>query len=286
MTFNVKLGTAIVAAAGYLVLAGAAEAQTRPNFNGIYGGGFSELKSATCGEKVNGFAQGENDRYREGTGGLAAGNKGAAGWITFEQDCAPQRRGRVSKPMYKPQYWESIRMHDMYANAGGKYEEYADPQWQNYPVGVPRLGPPNQVVQVGEQMFFLYEQQNQFRSVPTDCREHDPVLKFDQAPNGISVGCWEGDTLVVTTMGFSDVTWLDFPGYIHSNEMVVVERLRLDGDNLVYDVTVKDPVYFLEDWKFDTARLPRSKDPRVQLLPDVPYIDRSLGKLTDPLYRG
>ncbi|MET0745438.1 MAG: hypothetical protein ABWY78_18850, partial [Microvirga sp.] len=128
-------------------------AQARPDFNGIYGGGgITSLKATTCGEKVDGFAQGANDRYKAGAvGGAAEGNKGAAGWITFEQDCGPQHRGRVSKPMYKPQYWELVRMHDNYANAGGKYEQYADPQWQNYPLGVPRVGPPNQIVQLGDQ---------------------------------------------------------------------------------------------------------------------------------------
>ncbi|MEJ1160574.1 hypothetical protein [Prosthecomicrobium sp. N25] len=288
MTFRASLGTALLGGALLAATALAAQAQTRPNFNGIYGGaGVADLKAATCGEKVDGFAQSNNDRYKSGAvGGVAEGNKGAAGWITFEQDCGPQHRGRVSKPLYKPQYWEKVRMHDNYANAGGKYEEYADPQWKNYPLGVPRIGPPNQIVQVGDNMFFLYENQNTFRSIPTDCREHDPVLKYDQSPNGLAVGCWEGDTLVITTMGFTDVTWLDWPGYIHSNEMVVIEKLKLDGETLLYDVTVQDPVYFMQDWVWDTAKLARNKNPKAQLMQDVPYIDRSLGKLTDPNYRG
>ena len=237
-------------------------------------------KSALCGQKVDAFDNDKQERF------AANDAKGGAKWITFEQDCGVQHRGRVSKPEYKPQYWEEVRKADYYANAGGEFEKYADPQWKNIPLGVPRLGPPNQIVQTGDQMFFLHENQNQFRSIPTDCREHDPVLKYDQTVNGLSVGCWEGDTLTVTSMGFTDQTWLDWPGYFHSNEMVVIEKFKRNGDQLTYDVTIEDPVMFLRPWKNETIRLNVNKTPGAQLMQDVPYIDRSLGKLSDPNYRG
>ena len=278
-----RLSAAVVATAIGAFAASASYAQAptaRPDFNGIWGAGIGVLKAATCGEKVDGFNNEAVDRFATNDA------KGGAKWIAFEQDCGVQRRGRVSKPMYKPQWWDKVRKSDYYANAGGDYIEFADPQWAGLPLGMPRLGPPNQIVQLGDQMFFLYENQNQFRSVPTDCREHDPVLKYDQTVNGLSVGCWDGQTLVVTSMGFTDQTWLDWPGYIHSNEMVIVERLRRDGDVLTYEVTVDDPVMFLEPWKMDTIRLNINKTPGAQLMQDVPYIDRSLGKLADPAYRG
>jgi hypothetical protein len=188
--------------------------------------------------------------------------------------------------MYKPQYWEKVRLHDYYANAGGQWLEYADPEWLNLPRGVPRIGPPNKIVQTANEVIFLYENQNQFRVVPTDCREHDPVLKYDQSFNGLAVGCWEGDTLVVTSMGFTDRTWLHWSGYIHSNEMTVIERLRRQGDTLIYQATVEDPVMFMEPWKMDEVRLNLNKNPGAQLMQDVPYNDKSLGNLVDPNYRG
>lgn len=141
-------------------------------------------------------------------------------------------------------------------------------------------------MQTADEVVFLYENQNQFRVIPTDCREHDPVLKYDQTFNGLGVGCWEGDTLVVTSMGFTDRTWLHWSGYYHSNEMVVTERFRRQGDTLVYDVTVDDPVMFLEPWKMDTLRRELNKTPGAQLMQDVPYNDHSLGNLADPNYRG
>jgi hypothetical protein len=112
------------------------------------------------------------------------------------------------------------------------------------------------------------------------------VLKFDQTFYGLAVGCWEGDTLVVTSMGFTDLTWLDWPGYFHSAEMKVIERFRRQGDTLLYTATIDDPVMFLEPWVMPTRRLNLNKTPGVQLMQDIPYQDRSLGKLTDPEYRG
>jgi hypothetical protein len=280
---TVGLAAAILAALPFAAGAQAPTAPKRPDFNGIWMPGAAPPpapRSSICAKSVDAFANDAVDRFN------ANNVKGAGKWITFEQDCGIQRRGRVSKPLYKPAYWEEVRKRDLLANAGGEHEQYADPQWLNIPVGVPRLGPPNQIAQIGEQMFFLYENQNQFRSVPTDCREHDPVLKYDQTVNGQAVGCWEGETLVVTSMGFTDQTWLDWPGYMHSNEMTVIERFRRDGDVLIYQVTVDDPVMFLQPWTQPPARLTLNKTPGAQLMQDVPYIDRSLGKLADPNYRG
>ena len=80
--------------------------------------------------------------------------------------------------------------------------------------------------------------------------------------NGLAVGCWEGDTLVVTSMGFTDRTWLHWSGYIHSNEMTVIERLRRQGDTLIYQATVEDPVMFLQPWTMDDGPSEPEQEPR------------------------
>ena len=270
---------AMVAASAALLPTSPSAQNTRPDLNGIWGGGVAKLTPTTCKKELDAFPQ-KSERF------TAGGAKGGLQWITFEQDCSIQNRGRINKPQYKPQYWEQVRLRDYYANAGGKWMEYADPEWLNLPRGVPRLGPPNKIVQSADEVIFLYENQNQFRAIPTDCREHDPVLKYDQSFNGLAVGCWEGDTLVVTSMGFTDKTWLHWSGYYHSNEMVVTERLRREGDTLIYQTTVDDPVMFLEPWTMDAIRLNLNKTPGLQLMQDVPYNDKSLGNLTDPNYRG
>lgn len=277
-----RLKVAALAAVASMMLPAALSAQDKkPDFSGIWGAAIdsSQLK-ASCGEKeIDAFAR-ENER---------SSHQGAAGtkrWITFEQDCAIRNRGQVNKPLYKPELWEKVRLSDYNANAGGDLVEYADPEWQNLPRGVPRIGPPNKVVQTPDEIILLYEHRNTFRAVPTDCRAHDPVLSFDQSVNGHAVGCWDGDTLVVTSLGFSDRTWLHWSGYFHSTEMKVIEKFRLDGETLVYDVTVEDPTVFLEPWVMDTRKLKKNTTPGAFLMEDLPYDDRSLGALVDPQYRG
>jgi hypothetical protein len=63
--------------------------------------------------------------------------------------------------------------------------------------------------------------------------------------SGDSIGKWEGDTLVVDTIGFNDKTWLDSGGLPHSEALHVVERIRrVDHDTLVDDVTIEDPMAY------------------------------------------
>jgi hypothetical protein len=58
---------------------------------------------------------------------------------------------------------------------------------------------------------------------------------------GYSVGRWEGDTLVVDTIGFNDRTWLDVPGHPHSDAMRVTERYRRrDVGHLDVEITIDD----------------------------------------------
>src|SRR5262245_37643758 len=120
----------------------------RPDLNGIWGGGIAQLTANTCKQTVDAFPAGSQNAERFSAGGAKGGLK----WITFEQDCSIQNRGRVNKPQYKPQYWERVRMSDYYANAGGEFLEYADPEWLNLPRGVPRLGPPNKIVQTANEI--------------------------------------------------------------------------------------------------------------------------------------
>jgi hypothetical protein len=61
---------------------------------------------------------------------------------------------------------------------------------------------------------------------------------------GDSVGRWDGDTLVVDTIGFNDRTWLNDAGAPHSPGLHVIERYRLlPGRNyLELQVTAIDPL--------------------------------------------
>jgi uncharacterized protein DUF3471 len=62
---------------------------------------------------------------------------------------------------------------------------------------------------------------------------------------GYSVGRWEGDTLVVTTAGFNDRTWLDFSGHPHSEALRTTERFhRRDFGHMDFEMTLEDPKTF------------------------------------------
>lgn len=83
---------------------------------------------------------------------------------------------------------------------------------------------PFKIVQTPGLILMLAEEDNNFRQVFTDGRKHPP----DPQPSwlGYSVGRWEGDTLVVETIGLNDRGRLDALGHKHSEALRVTERFR------------------------------------------------------------
>lgn len=105
---------------------------------------------------------------------------------------------------------------------------------------------PIQFVQTDTHFVFLYEQNSWFHAINLDGNEHYTGVP---AWFGHTVAKWEGDTLVLTTSKFNGKTRLDTVGHPHSNELVVTERLtRRDANNLDYEVTINDPVYYSKPW--------------------------------------
>jgi hypothetical protein len=255
----------------------------QPDLSGIWGGNIVQGATSVvdaCKTQVDAFARQDGARYNY------QGRTGSQLWVTFEQDCGVGHRGKVDKPLYKPAYWQNVRLHDYYADTGGEWSDYTDPDWHAID-GVPRMGAPNKIVQTPTEVIFLYQTANLFRVIPTDCRQWDPVMQYDQTTMGLAVGCFLDDgTLVVKSTGFTDGTWLDWNGYIHSNEMTVTETFKRTGDKLAYNVMVEDPVYFMEPWNMGQKVLALQTNPEAQLLQDVPFVDRTLGNLVDPQYRG
>ena len=69
---------------------------------------------------------------------------------------------------------------------------------------------------------------------------------------GMSVGHWEGNTLVVETIGLDNRAWLDTFGFPKSDQSRVVERYTLtDPETLELEQTLYDPVYYTEPWISD-----------------------------------
>jgi hypothetical protein len=122
-----------------------------------------------------------------------------------------------------------------------------DPEANCLPTGVPRIAPyPWRVVQSppygkAEVLYFLFEGNiHSFRQIFMDGREHpeDP----DPTWYGHSIGRWDGDTLVVDTVGFNDLFWFDFLGHPHTEQLRTVERYtRTSFGTLENITTVIDP---------------------------------------------
>jgi hypothetical protein len=120
-----------------------------------------------------------------------------------------------------------------------------DPEALCLPTGVPRQAPyPWRSVQTPTHMFFLYEGNiHSYRQIFMDGRKHPE----DPNPTwyGDSTAKWEGDTLVVDTIGMNDKFWFDFAGHPHTEKLHVIERYsRPDFDTLLYDVTIDDPAAY------------------------------------------
>ena len=127
---------------------------------------------------------------------------------------------------------------------------HEEPDANCLPQGVPKIDAapaPWRIVQTPGIVFIIYEAFTQWRQIFTDGRE----IPKDPNPTwfGYSVGKWEGDTLVVDTIGFNGKIWLDQEGHPSTDAMHVTERFRRkDFGHLELRVTVDDPKAYTKPW--------------------------------------
>jgi hypothetical protein len=117
------------------------------------------------------------------------------------------------------------------------------------PPGVPRIMDipyPWEVVQARDRIVIIFEV-GVVRQIFTDGRGHPKDLEPTYMGN--SIGKWEGDTLVIDTVGLNDKTWLDANGLPHSDALHVVERFRrVNHDTMRADITIDDPKAYTKPW--------------------------------------
>jgi hypothetical protein len=124
-----------------------------------------------------------------------------------------------------------------------------DPVDQCFPPGIPRLyyHPfPMEILQVPGRVVMVFEYDHFVRFIYTDGRKHPDDLVSTWM--GDAIGHWEGDTLVVDTIGFNDKTWMDRLGHPHSEDLHLVERFHRDNDKLIDDITIDDPKAYTKSW--------------------------------------
>jgi hypothetical protein len=150
-----------------------------------------------------------------------------------------------SNPAYLPM---AQKLYDERRASGGK----GDPEKACLPNGVVRIEPqPYKIVQTPKLVVMLSEGNvHSYRRFFLDGRPRN----LDVEPNtwnGNSLGHWEGDTLVVDTLGFNDKSWLDGTGKPHSEALHVIERYRRpDLGHLEIAYTLEDPEAFSMPYTF------------------------------------
>jgi hypothetical protein len=177
---------------------------------------------------------------------------------------------RPGPPQYRPEF--EARVADLNAR---QVEE--DPVLRCIAPGVPRIGPPDKIVQRAGEVAFLYEDVSGsfFRVVPTDGRPHP--TNNEPSYLGDAVGRWDGDTLVIETVNFNGLAWLTDNGAFSTTDLRVVERLRRTADTLEWEATAYDSV-LAEPWTAP-KRVARLTD--IEIVESPPCIDRSLEHMVD-----
>jgi hypothetical protein len=162
------------------------------------------------------------------------------------------------------------------ANKPGKGPRQAPPAFGNDPLG--DANPPGllrtlvyfrpiDIIQLPDRIVQLFEYAHFWRTIWTDGR----AVPEDPGPYwyGYSVGKWEGDSLVVQTVGLDARAWMDEWGTPFSEDTKLTERWRkVDANTMQLTITVNDPRTFTKPWTSDvrTLKLQPKGSPNGELL--------------------
>ena len=189
----------------------------------------------------------------------------AAAWDVQDHGArlgVPAGQGVVEGNEIPYQPWALARKRENFEN-----RHTADPETKCFMPGVPRITYmpfPFKILQTPGYVAILYEYSHVTRHIYTDGSAHlkGPIEWW----LGDSRGRWEGDTLVVDVVHFTDQTWFDRAGNFHSEALHVVERYTPTGpDHMLYEVTIEDPKVFTRPWKM-TMPIYRRQETNAQLL--------------------
>jgi hypothetical protein len=187
---------------------------------------------------------------------------------------APAARQAPDKPRYLPQF--AAKVEDL-----RKRQQKEDGVLRCQPPGVPRIGPPDKIVQTVREVVFLYEDVSGpfFRIVPL----RPGVKRADDSETylGDATGRWEGDTLVVETSNFNELTWLTDDGAFHSPKLKVTEWLTRTGNEIEYRSRVDDPAVLAEPWQPRPRRMVLTD---IEMAEPAPCVEQDLSQMVDDTF--
>jgi hypothetical protein len=189
--------------------------------------------------------------WEEANGGTGVGGSGRDPAAPVALSSNDRPAGREGAP-YQP--WAAKKVLEAYNRRG-----IDDPTSRCLPAGIPRtvtLGLfPQQFVQTPTQIIMLYEYMNVFRVIPFASKHADDIIP---SYLGSAIARWEGDTLVVDSIGYNDQTWLAGTGTFHTEALHTVERFtRVDKDRINYEITMEDPNVLTKPWTLQSSLMLR-----------------------------
>jgi hypothetical protein len=149
-----------------------------------------------------------------------------------------------------------------------KLDQIDSPSYKCLPYGPTRglqSTNPYQIIQTPDLIAIITEHID-YRLIYMDGRKHpEDILDYPEWM-GHSIGRWDGDTLVVDTIGMREETWLDTSGFEHSAKLHITERFEKTGaDALRLSVTIEDPEFYTKPWTYVRNVRRMAKD--VRLMP-------------------
>jgi hypothetical protein len=119
-----------------------------------------------------------------------------------------------------------------------------------FPTGVPRIYVhpfPMEIIQIPGRVVQLFEFNHFIRQIYTN-GPHEHAKDLDPTWMGDSVGWWEGDTLVIDSVGFNEKQWA-VGAYPNTSQLHLTERIsRPNLRSLTYELTVDDPGAYTKPW--------------------------------------
>lgn len=189
-------------------------------------------------------------------GGLLEQYRGPGGTAVPAGDSVRSDGGPASQ---KPPFSGSSPLKSPYKEQHAEYlakaakGSVADPVALCYPPGMPRMmvmvyG--MELLQTPGQIAMTSEWQAASRRIWLNDKSHPDPEELDPTYAGHSIGKWEGDTLVIDTVGIRTDVPVDFLGLPHSEKLHVVERISEKSPGVLEnEITIEDPDAFTAPWK-------------------------------------